>query len=137
MMGSSPTGAIVAIGQWQSGRLWLCLRGFDSPWSPHGWVCLEARAADCKSVTKKHRRFDSCPIHFSFACPRGLWCHPAKVVCGNAPKVRILSQTLSNMADKKISRPEKEPWAGCPFFVCRCTSAGCGIFAGIPDNWER
>ena len=66
----------------------------DSPWSPHGWVCLVARAADCKSVTKKHRRFESCPIHFPFACPSGLWCHPAKVVCGNAPKVRILPQTL-------------------------------------------
>ena len=25
----------------------------DSPWSPHGWVCLAARAADCKSVTLK------------------------------------------------------------------------------------
>ena len=36
----------------------------DSPWSPHGWVCLVARAADCKSVTQKHRRFESCPIHF-------------------------------------------------------------------------
>ena len=54
----------MAIGQWQSGRLWLCSRGFDSPWSPHGWVCPAARAADCKSVTKKHRRFESCPIHF-------------------------------------------------------------------------
>ncbi len=60
----------------------------------HGWVCLAARAADCKSVTQKHRRFESCPIHFPFACPRGLWCHPAKVACGNAPKVRILPQTL-------------------------------------------
>ena len=72
------------------------LMGFDSPWSPHGWVCLMARAADCKSVTKKHRRFESCPIHFPFACPSGLWCHPAKVVCGNAPKVQILPQTLLN-----------------------------------------
>ena len=71
----------MAIRQWQSGRLWLCLRGrkmsgghllcadrsgaeTDSPWSPHGWVCLAARAADCKSVTQKHRRFESCPIHF-------------------------------------------------------------------------
>ena len=62
--------------------------------APHGWVCPVARAADCKSVTKKHRRFESCPIHFPFACPSGLWCHPAKVVCGNAPKVRILPQTL-------------------------------------------
>ena len=62
--------------------------GGDSPWSPHGWVCLVARAADCKSVTKKHRRFESCPIHFLFAS--GFWCHPAKVVRGNAPKVRIL-----------------------------------------------
>ena len=94
MTGSSPAGATVAIGQWQSGRLWICLRGFDSPWSHYGWVCLAARAADCKSVTKKHRRFESCPIHFLFACPSGLWCHPAKVVCGNAPKVRILPQTL-------------------------------------------
>ena len=68
--------------------------GDRSPWSPHGWVCLVARAADCKSVTKKHRRFESCPIHFPFACPRGLWCHPAKVVCDNVPKVRILPQTL-------------------------------------------
>ena len=64
----------------------------DSPWSSHGWVCLVARAADCKSVTKKHRRFGGlrstsvgagqtstgrfapCPIHFPFACPSGLWC---------------------------------------------------------------
>ena len=101
----------MAIGQWQSGRLWLCSRGrkmsgghllcadrsgaeTDSPWSPHGWVCLVARAADCKSVTQKHRRFESCPIHFTFACPSGLWCHPAKVVCGNAPKVQILPQTI-------------------------------------------
>ncbi len=38
-------------------------RGFKSLWSPHGWVCPAARAADCKSVTKKHRRFESCPIH--------------------------------------------------------------------------
>ncbi len=117
----------MAIGQWQSGRLWLCSRGrkmsgghllcadrsgaeTDSPWSPHGWVCLAARAADCKSVTQKHRRFESCPIHFTFACPRGLWClsvplrssqsgcpldilRPVKVVCGNAPKVQILPQT--------------------------------------------
>ena len=113
MTGSSPAGATVAIGQWQSGRLWFCLWGrkmsgghllcadrsgaeTDSPWSPHGWVCLVARAADCKSVTKKHRRFESCPIHFPFACPRGLWCHPAKVVCGNAPKVQILPQTLQS-----------------------------------------
>lgn len=59
-----------------------------------GWVCLVARVADCKSVTKKHRKFESCPIHFPFACPSGLWCHPAKVVCGNAPKVRILPQTF-------------------------------------------
>ena len=111
MTGSSPAGATVAIGQWQSGRLWICLRGFDSPWSHYGWVCLAARAADCKSVTQKHRRFESCPIHFPFACPRGLWClsvplrssqsgcppdilRPAKVACGNAPKVRILPQTL-------------------------------------------
>ena len=82
----------------------------DSLWSPFGWVCLEARLlwssgpclattgaerrpADCKSVTQKHRRFDSCPIHFPFACPRGLWCHSAKVVCGDAPKVQILPQT--------------------------------------------
>ena len=36
----------------------------DSPWSHYGWVCLAARAADCKSVTQKHRRFESCPIHF-------------------------------------------------------------------------
>ena len=64
MTGSSPAGATVAIGQWQSGRLWICLRGFDSPWSHYGWVCLAARAADCKSVTQKHRRFESCPIHF-------------------------------------------------------------------------
>ena len=63
MTGSSPAGATVAIGQWQSGRLWICLRGFDSPWSHYGWVCLAARAADCKSVTQKHRRFESCPIH--------------------------------------------------------------------------
>ena len=68
--------------------------GFDSLWSHYGWVCLAARAADCKSVTEKHRRFESCPIHFPFACPSGLWCHPAKVVCGNAPKVQILPQTL-------------------------------------------
>lgn len=27
-----------------------------------------AEAADCKSVTKKHRRFESCPIHL---CPFG------------------------------------------------------------------
>ena len=49
--------------------------GFDSLWSPFGWVCLEARLlwsggpclattgagrrpADCKSVTQKHRRFE-------------------------------------------------------------------------------
>ena len=63
-------------------------------WSPHGWVCLAARAADCKSVTQKHRRFESCPIHFPFACPRGLWCRPLRKVCGNAPKVQILPQTL-------------------------------------------
>lgn len=25
------------------------------------WVCRVAKAADCKSVTSKHRRFDSCP----------------------------------------------------------------------------
>ncbi len=30
----------------------------DSPWSPHGWICPVARAAECKSVTKKHRRFE-------------------------------------------------------------------------------
>ena len=83
----------------------------DSPWSHYGWVCLAARAADCKSVTEKHRRFDSCPIHFPFACPSGLWClyvplrswqsgcppdilRPAKVVCANASKVQILPQTL-------------------------------------------
>ena len=34
------------------------------------------------------------PHPLSFACPSGLWCHPAKVVCGNAPKVQILPQTL-------------------------------------------
>ena len=146
MLGSSPTGATVAIGQWQSGRLWLCSRGrkmsgghllcadrsgaeTDSPWSPHGWVCpaarllwssgpcsatteTECRPADCKSVTKKHRRFESCPIHFLFACPRGLWClsvplrssqngcppdilRPAKVVCvkrteGSNPSANVL-----------------------------------------------
>lgn len=44
------------------------------PRSHYGWVCLAARAADCKSVTEKHRRFESCPIHFPFACPSGLWC---------------------------------------------------------------
>ena len=61
------------------------------------WMGMSsARAADCKSVTKKHRRFESCPIHVLFACPSGLWCHPAKMVCGNAPKVRILPQTLWN-----------------------------------------
>ena len=49
----------------------------DSPWSHYGWVCLAARAADCKSVTQKHRRFESCPIHFLFTCPSGLWYHPA------------------------------------------------------------
>lgn len=63
-------------------------------WSPHGWVCLAARAADCKSVTQKQRRFESCPIHFPFACSRGLWCRPLRKVCGNAPKVQILPQTL-------------------------------------------
>ena len=73
----------------------------------------ERRPADCKSVTQKHRRFEvsiplrsaqdkrpldvcpaPCPIHFPFACPSGLWCHSAKVVCGDAPKVQILPQTL-------------------------------------------
>ena len=29
----------------------------------YGRVCLVARAADCKSVTKKHRRFDSYLSH--------------------------------------------------------------------------
>ena len=38
--------------------MWFCLWGFDSPWSHYGWVCLAARAADCKSVTQKHRRFE-------------------------------------------------------------------------------
>lgn len=37
--------------------------GFKSHGDHYGWVCLAARAADCKSVTRKHRRFDSCPIH--------------------------------------------------------------------------
>lgn len=74
----------MAIRQWQSSeRSSLCryvalltgaqdVRGTsvlrrpktDSPWSHYGWVCLAARAADCKSVTQKHRRFESCPIHF-------------------------------------------------------------------------
>ena len=74
---------------------------------------LAAKAADCKSVTRKHRRFvlrftsvgaeqtstgrfAPCPIHFSFACPSGRRCHPAKMAFGNAPKVRILPQTLKN-----------------------------------------
>ena len=55
MLGSSPAGVTLAIVQQQYSRLWLCSSrwGFDSPWSPHGWVCLAARAADCKSVTRE------------------------------------------------------------------------------------
>ncbi len=65
----------------------------DSPWSHYGWVCLaarllwssgpclattgaERRPADCKSVTQKHRRFESCPIHFRLR---------VRVVCGASP----------------------------------------------------
>ena len=55
------------------------------------WMgCLEARLLWFTG------RFASCPIHFPFACPSGLWCHPAKMVCGDAPKVQILPQTCLN-----------------------------------------
>lgn len=29
------------------------------------WVCLAAKTADCKSVTRKHRGFESHPIYFT------------------------------------------------------------------------
>ena len=32
----------------------------------YAWVCLAARAVDCKSITKKHRWFESTPAHFLF-----------------------------------------------------------------------
>ena len=35
--------------------------------------------------------------HPMFACPSGLRCHPAKVMCILAPKVRILPQTLEQI----------------------------------------
>lgn len=35
--------------------------------SPHGQVCIVAIAADCKSVTLIHRRFDSCLTHQSLS----------------------------------------------------------------------
>lgn len=35
----------------------------------YGRVCLAARAVDCKSITKKHRRFDSyLSHHFMQGC---------------------------------------------------------------------
>ena len=72
----------------------LCRWGFDSPWSPHGWVCLAARAADCKSVTRETTQVRVLPHPVMFACPSGLWCFPAKEVYGNVPEVRILPQTF-------------------------------------------
>ena len=85
--------------------------GFDSPWSPlgvartasagssrtahgNGWVCLAARAADCKSVTRETTQVRVLPHPLMFACPSGLWCFPAKEVYGNVPEVRILPQTF-------------------------------------------
>lgn len=40
--------------------------GFKSHGDHYGWVCLAARAADCKSVTRKHRRFESFRKRFGF-----------------------------------------------------------------------
>ena len=43
-----------------------------------GAVCLAARAADCKSVTQKHRRFESCPIHFRLRVRGGYGATPLR-----------------------------------------------------------
>ena len=92
MPGSSPAGVTLAIVQRQYSRLWLCRWGFDSPWLPpwsrartasagssrtahgNGWVCLAARAADCKSVTRETTQVRVLPHPLMFACPSGLWC---------------------------------------------------------------
>ena len=60
----------------------------------NGWVCLAARAADCKSVTRESTQVRVLPHPVMFACPSGLWCFPAKEVYGNVPEVRILPQTF-------------------------------------------
>ena len=115
MPGSSPAGVTLAIVQQQYSRLLPCMQakgpvdlliagsadgGFDSPWSPHGWVCLAARAADCKSVTRETSQVRVLPHPLMFACPSGLWCFPAKEVYGNVPEVRILPQTLCSDSPK-------------------------------------
>ena len=43
----------------------------------NGWVCLAARAADCKSVTRETSQVRVLPHPLMFACPSGLWCFPA------------------------------------------------------------
>ena len=60
----------------------------------NGWVCLAARAADCKSVTRETTQVRVLPHPVMFACPSGLWCFPAKEVYGNVPEVQILPQTV-------------------------------------------
>ena len=60
----------------------------------NGWVCLAARAADCKSVTRETTQVRVLPHPLMFACLSGLWCFPAKEVYGNVPEVRILPQTF-------------------------------------------
>ena len=63
-MGSSPVGASVAIVQWLVRQIVVLLMRVRFSLVTSWMGCLAAKAADCKSATKKQRRFESCPIHF-------------------------------------------------------------------------
>ena len=41
------------------------LAGSNPVYGDYGSVCLVARARDCKSPTKIHRRFESYPAHYN------------------------------------------------------------------------